>query len=307
MATDGKRLLLEHGGAVVALEGAALERLVPALLPLLDGTRAVDEIVALLGRPARPAVEQALALLAGHGLLTEGPPLDAPRPFAAAAESLSATRRDGPSPHEVRHRLRDARVAVAGETPLAATVARELLRAGVGRVEPVDWNVALLEGRHDVAVAPAGSQDLAELEGWASRRNEDGVAWLALLPSDGRLAPVGPLVVPGETACLECYRLRRAATSDCREELRALTGTPSSARSAGVVDTLIAGVAALALLRYLAGLDPTLPGSFYALDLGVPLSLSRHRVLRVPRCPACSGVDSVAAPLPWFKEVSTGA
>ncbi|HWN23180.1 MAG TPA: TOMM precursor leader peptide-binding protein [Gaiellaceae bacterium] len=307
-AADGERLLLEHGGTVVVLEGAALKRLVPALLPLLDGTRALEEIVAQLGAPARPAVEHALALLADRGLLTEGPPLDElPEPFAASAESLAATRRDGASPQLAQQRLRDARVAVAGGRRLVATLSRELLRAGVGRVDHVDWEVTGLDGAYDVAVACAGPAELAELGEWDRHRNDDGVPWLALPPFDGRLAPIGPLVVPGETACLACYRLRRAATSDCREELRALEHTPSAARAATALESLVAGVAALALLRYLAGLDPTLPGSFYALDAGVPLSLSRHRVLRVPRCPACSEVDVLAAPLPWFKEISDGA
>jgi len=307
-AADGERLLLEHGGTVVVLEGAALKRLVPALLPLLDGTRALEEIVAQLGAPARPAVERALALLSGLGLLTEGPPLDElPEPFAASAESLAATRRDGASPHTVRRRLREARVAVAGAPRLAATLTRELLRAGIGRVDHVGWEAVGLHTTHDVAVAAAGPAELGELGDWGRRRNDDGVPWLALPPFDGRLAPIGPLVVPGETACLACYRLRRAATSDCREELRALEQTPSSARAATALESLVAGVAALALLRYLAGLDPTLPGSFYALDAGIPLSLSRHRVLRVPRCPACSEVDALAAPLPWFKEVSASA
>lgn len=308
-ASDGERLLLEHGGTVVVLEGGALKRLVPALLPLLDGTRGLEEIVAVLGEPARPAVARALALLAERGLLTEGPPLDdgVPEPFAVSAESLSATRRDGASPGEVRRRLREARVAVAGEDRVTATLTRELLRAGIGRVDQVDWDATSLDRTHDVAVAAAGPGELADLGDWDRRRNDDGVAWLALPPFDGRLAPIGPLVVPGETACLACYRLRRAATSDCREELRTLEGSPSSARCASALESLVAAVAALALLRYLAGLDPTLPGSFYALDAGVPLSLSRHRVLRVPRCPACSEVDVLAAPLPWFKEVSASA
>lgn len=307
-ATDGERLLLEHGGTVVVLEGAALKRLVPALLPLLDGTRELDAIVAQLGVPARPAIEQALALLAGRGLLTEGPPLDElPEPFAASAEALSATRRDGASPHEVHRRLRAARVAVAGGPRLAATLTRELLRAGVGRVDRVGWEATGLDRAYDVAVAAAAPHELSELADWDRRRGDDGIAWLALPPFDGRLAPIGPLVVPGETACLACYRLRRAATSDCRDELRALERTPSSARAATALESLVAGVATLALLRYLAGLDPTLPGSFYALDAGVPLSLSRHRVLRVPRCPACSEVDALAAPLPWFKEISASA
>ena len=307
-AGDGERLLLEHGGNVVVLEGRALKRLVPALLPLLDGTRGLEEIVALLGTPARPAVEQALALLAARGLLTDGPPLrELPDPFAASAESLSATRRDGASPSEISRRLRQARVAIAGGPRLAATLARELLRAGAGRVDHVSWEAEGLDGTHDVAVAAARPDELAELSAWDRRRHDDGVAWLALPPFDGRLAPIGPLVVPGETACLACYRLRRAATGECREELRALEGAPSTARGSTALESLVAGVAALALLRYLVGLDPTLPGSFYALDAGVPLSLSRHRVLRVPRCPACSEVDVLAAPLPWFKEVSASA
>jgi len=307
MTTDGGRLLLEHGGAVTVLEGGALKRLVPALLPLLDGMRDVDEIVAILGAPARPAIEHALVLLAAHGLLTDGPPLDEPRPFAAAAQSLSALRRDGPSPHEIHRRLREARIAVAGETPQAAALARELLRAGTGLVEPVAWRAGALDGTHDVGVAVAGAGELGELDAWAGSRSEDGLAWLALLPFDGRLAPIGPFVVPGETACLECYRLRRAATTDCRDELRALEGSRAPARDSSALDAVVTGVAAFALLRYLGGLDPTLPGSFYALDVGVPLTLSRHRVLRVPRCPACSGVDTLAAPLPWFKEISAGA
>lgn len=307
-ANDGERLLFEHGGTVVVLEGGALRRLVPALLPLLDGTRGLEEIVALLGPPARPAIEGALALLASRGLLTDGPPLqDLPKPFAASAESLAATRRDGASPDTVVRRLLEARVAIAGASPRAASLARELLRAGAGRMDRVSWRADGLDGTHDVAVAAAGPDELADLSDWNRRRNEDGVAWLALPPFDGRLAPIGPLVVPGETACFECFRLRRAATSDCREELRTLEGSPVFARATTALESLVAAVAALALLRYLAGLDPTLPGSFYALDAGVPLSLSRHRVLRVPRCPACSEVESLAAPLPWFKELSVDA
>ena len=41
---EGK-VVLEFGQRIVNLEGRAAERLLPALLPLLDGTRAVDEIV----------------------------------------------------------------------------------------------------------------------------------------------------------------------------------------------------------------------------------------------------------------------
>src|ERR1043166_1660931 len=63
------RLLLEHGQTVVALEGGAVRTLLPTLLPLLDGTRTHDDLVARLGVAVRPALELALEVLASHGLL----------------------------------------------------------------------------------------------------------------------------------------------------------------------------------------------------------------------------------------------
>ena len=79
------KVVLEHGQRIVALEGRAVVRLLPALLPLLDGTRTLDEIVRILGDAARPAVENVLiAARAALGVLVDGPPVedDEPRPFA---------------------------------------------------------------------------------------------------------------------------------------------------------------------------------------------------------------------------------
>jgi hypothetical protein len=85
---DGDRLLLEHGQTVVALEGGAVRTLLPALLPILDGTRTIDALVERLGLAARPAIDRALEVLVSHGLLVEGP--DAPRELRAAAHAVAA-------------------------------------------------------------------------------------------------------------------------------------------------------------------------------------------------------------------------
>lgn len=308
LVADGDRLLLEFAGTVVAMEGAALKRLVPALLPLLDGSRTYEQIVADLGPAAEPAIAKALALLASHGALTDGPSLaQEPHPFRRSAEALAAARRDGPSPAAVLARLRSSCVAVAGDAALAEDVARSLLAAGVGAVRSVAWDSVALDGVCDMAVAVAAAGELPALRAWSRNRIEDGVCWLALPPFDGRLAPVGPLVVPGETACFECYELRRAANSDCRDELRSVECGAVPARSAAPVDALVAATAAIVVLRRLAGLDLVTPGAFYALELSMPLSLTLHRILRVPRCPACSPTATAAAPLPWFKVVSADA
>src|ERR687886_1970204 len=85
---DGDRLLLEHGQVVVVLEGAAVRTLLPALLPLLDGTRTVDDLAHRLGPAAREAIDHALETLAAHRLLADGP--EAPPPLRETAHAVAA-------------------------------------------------------------------------------------------------------------------------------------------------------------------------------------------------------------------------
>ena len=86
---DDGRVLLERAGTLVTLEGAAANALLPRLLPLLDGTRSVDELVAQLGPAIGPAVKKALGLLAENELLVEGPCVD-DGPATAAATYVAA-------------------------------------------------------------------------------------------------------------------------------------------------------------------------------------------------------------------------
>src|SRR5213592_2330304 len=85
---DGDRLLLEHGQAVVVLEGGAARAFLPALLPLLDGTRSYDDLLERLGVPARRALDLALDVLSRHGLLVEGP--EAASDVRAAAHAVAS-------------------------------------------------------------------------------------------------------------------------------------------------------------------------------------------------------------------------
>src|SRR5262249_8120457 len=121
LVEDGDRLMLEHGRSVVVLEGGAVRTLLPALLPLLDGSRTLDGLAARLGRAVRPAIAQALGLLAENELLVEGsvPPgaPDAARVVAAAS---------GLPVSVVAERLAGSSVGVVGAAPSAELVARML-------------------------------------------------------------------------------------------------------------------------------------------------------------------------------------
>jgi bacteriocin biosynthesis cyclodehydratase domain-containing protein len=303
VATGDGRVVLEHGQRTVSLEGRAAERLVPALLPLLDGRRTLDEIVQVLGAPARPAVERALGALAEHGVLEEGPPLpdDLPPPVAGTAELLASLRPGSRPVAETGKAVAACSVAVAGEGTAGVEVARLLRIGGVG-IE----RAAVVEPGVDLTVCAPSGQERSRLKEWNTQALETRAPWLQVLPFDGRYASIGPLYLPGDTCCFECFRIRREANLEAGVELSELDGPAASDAAAPMLDAIVGGLAALLVSGWLVHGDHYAPGAFYAIELLPTLGLSVHHVYRVPRCPACSGLADVSPPLPWHKEVPVG-
>jgi bacteriocin biosynthesis cyclodehydratase domain-containing protein len=275
--------VLRYAGSVLEFEGAAAEGLLPHLLPLLDGTRTVDDVVAELGDPVRPAVEHALSLLRAHDLLTEGR-----RDVGRCPELIAAT--TGRSVAEVALRLARAEIAVLGSGPPAEPIGRLLRASGLEQVGRIEWHEPP-PPRGLVVAAPA-ADEVGRLAAWNTRALAAQAEWMQLLPFDGRFAAVGPVFVPGETACHECFLVRRDATI-----------APSRDRTSGdypgspALDAVLAGLAAhLALCHVAAGGDA---GTLLAVELVPDLRCTRHFVYRVPRCPACSTVAHRVALAPW--------
>jgi bacteriocin biosynthesis cyclodehydratase domain-containing protein len=294
---DDDRLLLEHGQSVVVLEGAAVTALLPRLLPLLDGTRTSDDLTARLGAQVRPAIDHALEVLAAHDLLLEGP--DAPSAERSTAHAVAAVFDLDPS--VAAGRLREAVVGIVGSSPAAAEIARMLRLSGVGDVRRLGRR-----RRADVALAVVapGEDELEELRAWNRRANDAGTRWLAVRAYDGRLAAVGPLIVPGESCCYECVLLRRAANVEYGDLLTEIEAAPLAAGADAALETIVAGLAAHFALRWVAGHDVTLPGVLFAVEARPTVSIVEHPVLRVPRCPVCSGVGRSPARLPWHEAVA---
>ena len=297
VVADGSRLLLEHGGRLVTLEGRAVQALLPSLLPLLDGTRTRDDIAVALGRPVEPAVVRALALLARHGLLVDGEP-GAPdgTPRTAAASYVEAvTRRT--SVAGAAGALGEARVVVLGSGVEAEAAAGQLRDTGFVRVErrPIDRPA----DADALVVAAPCPDELEELASVNRRRLDDGGAWIQVLPYEGRHLVVGPLFLPGQSACRECYVARRGACSGYEEDFERVEAVPPRAAAPPPLASAAAALAAVLALRWCTVRDPTLPGSLYALEPGPVIRLSHHRLLRVPRCRACSPQQAV--PSPWHQ------
>jgi bacteriocin biosynthesis cyclodehydratase domain-containing protein len=220
-----------------------------------------------------------------------------PAPVAGAA-SLLAALQPGGAPGVTAGEIASRTVAVVGSGGAGVEAARLLRAAGaeVSRAETV-------VGGYDLVVCAAAPPELPLLAEWNDVALEIGAPWLQVLPFDGRYAAVGPLYLPGETCCRECFRRRRSAGSDASEELALLDSEPATYPTAPAVDALVGGLAAHLALSWLVLADHHSPAAFYAIELQPAVTVTMHHVHRVPRCPRCSGLVDVAPPLPWYKEM----
>jgi bacteriocin biosynthesis cyclodehydratase domain-containing protein len=294
---DGDRLLLEYAQSLVVLEGAAVRTLLPVLLPLLDGTRSVDDLAARLGPAAKPAIEAALELLGDYGVVIDGP--DAPSSIRDAARAIAAAHRLAPA--AAADRLRGITVSLAGSGAARLDVARLLAAAGIGSVRRLPWSG---RGRTDLALVVPATDELDRLPAWNRTALASKTPFLVVRPWDGRMAAVGPLVLPGQTCCYECLLLRRGANSGFGADLPDVEATPLAVAPDPAVTALAAAVAAHVAVRWAIGGDRSVPGVLYTVEPSPALRLGEHAVLRVPRCPACSVAERAAPPLPWHAAVA---
>jgi bacteriocin biosynthesis cyclodehydratase domain-containing protein len=298
-AAGEEALTLEYGGRAVCLEGKAVSLLVPSVLPLLDGTRTVAELEESFEEAFRPAVRRIVSLLATHDALVEGPPIEVADPAAGAAALMHASLYDGLTPSEALERVAAAEVEVVGAGAAADDVTRLLTKSGARLTRRVSWEEAGSTG--DIVVAAPAGAELPTLATWNARALERRVEWLQVLPFNGLFAAVGPLYLPGETCCYECYQRRRASNVAYPDEFWRLERQPALFPTAPPAVAMIAGLAATTVLRWITARDPRAAGVLFALELDPFPRVGEHVVLRVPRCSACSPAGGLPDPLPWHR------
>jgi hypothetical protein len=276
-------------GRAVVLAG--VDPAVRGALALLDGTRDHDRLLRdAASQGCSPVITaRVLTLLDGAGLLDDA----AGRAPAAALDRAQRDRLGpdlaalrlvaGGDPGEVLRRRRAARVVVDGAGRVGAAVAALLAAAGVGLVEPVDDGLARPE---DCGVGGLSPAAVGEQRGEAARRGLPGSTTgpgrapltlpdlVVLAPAGGLPVPeppqlvphllaeaggetgvVGPLVLPGRSACLRCIDLARADVDPGWPALALQLTEPHRgvAPADGVLAVAVAAQAALQALTFLDG------------------------------------------------------
>jgi bacteriocin biosynthesis cyclodehydratase domain-containing protein len=312
---DSRGLVLKRGIDQVVLEGGEAAGVLQTLSSALgNGGATAEEAASLFAEPDRPRIMELLSYLARRRFVApvNGSPAD------EAETGLDVLYwQFGRSRQGVAHALADVRVAFVGVNRLTAQMAAALCDVGFGPVQVVDDPLLRSEGFFDDGAWPDALPAPAEAEAW-KRGLAPGAATCLVATSDfggqALLLPwnrfavehgmhflsvtlqdligyVGPFVVPGESACLECLRGRQNANLANPAERRlaephAHEGQRMAASHPAML-AVTAQVAAFELHRFYAGLPQWKVGQLVEVNLTAS-AVAARKVLKAPRCPVCS-------------------
>ena len=241
------------------------------ILPLLDGRRPQDEIIAALAnRHSTADVHRALAALAARGYVVSGG-YEMERGWAAYWSALGA------SPRWAEERLASSRVAIAGDD---GRLARRLdaLDVAVGAENP-SLSVVVCADYFD-----EGHDSLNR------RHISSGAPWMLLRPK-GMHPLFGPVFRPAEHGpCWTCLAHRLRGHQEVHTFLRNRGGEDAAflpnAAAPAVLDAVL-GLATAEIAKWLVFGDAA-PLHERAISLDVArLKSEHHPTMCRPQCPAC--------------------
>ncbi|APR78775.1 TOMM biosynthesis cyclodehydratase protein C [Minicystis rosea] len=271
-------LLVRSDLVTSQITGSDARRLMEKLLPLLDGSRDRAAILAALGG-APAAVAAFLDRLVARGAVEAVP--EAP-PSARARGQRLFFRAWSADADAATARLVAAHVVVAGRSRWAQAAARELAAAGVDAIEgPLALRdvAAALARRSEstlviAAVPPEDTERLARLTQAASVPS----LWAR---RSGTVVAIGPLVIPGQTACRVCAMETSvsAALSEMNRERAVRGGTAS--------DGLLGHLVALEAIKVITRYAPTHLGGRTLIQDLVSWESTLHTLVRLPWCRVC--------------------
>ncbi len=321
---DEKDLVIRRGCVQLRLSGDGVHEIVREVLERASaaGGAVEDEIVDSFAAPVRDGVKALLGELRSRRLLVDADDKQPPRLPEGPLEIFYWHFRSSPS--MVVERMAESPIAVLGVNEISRRLAATLVASGVTSHEVIDYpllrNVSFFdaEGRLDRGPSkwPADLREPTSFEAWSARNdavkclvatadfggaqmmrrwNEFAVAsrihFLPVMLQD-LIGTIGPLVVPGETACFECLRVRQDANSDDPESTHVAEGAEFSGQSVvghhPAFTSVLGDLAALELTRfYGGGLPSPRAGTLIEVKL-LSTHVSTRKVLKLPRCRVCS-------------------
>jgi ribosomal protein S12 methylthiotransferase accessory factor len=196
--------------------------------------------------------------------------------------------------------LQAALQAQGGGTELQTGSEREITRESISALAP---NCHILVSCFD--------KGFSSTHHWINRASLEHRVPAIYAESRGHTALVGPLVLPGQTACYMCYRMRSVA---CEEDFNAAMSYEEfldrqkrpALHERGTLPTMppyVASLLTLDILKCLLSLSqPPLAGKVLEVD-ALSLRVDIHAVLQKPDCPVCQLKKKWDRPHPLLSEL----
>ncbi|MDQ1733830.1 MAG: hypothetical protein QOH56_81 [Pseudonocardiales bacterium] len=301
---DGRRLVsLQVDSpvkeAILALAKPAEAGQGPETLPDM----VTPEVLAASTALDAEALQQLIDLLVRLSLIdiddaARGPDTaSAANPRSLGAAFVSAVSFDRHTPHSIADRLaaRSVWVVNAGGGELLRTLLAAGLRARSVSMSDLEQSV---DGTSIVVADAADFGSMLDLLGVNELSLRHNFSWLPISTFDGDVLRVGPLVIPGQTACFDCALTRFASNVEFGVLYRDVVAPAPAAATSAALRAWASAIAALTLLSWIGTADDTIPGTIRTLS-PADLTMRSATVYRVPRCSSCGAADFLPLAAPW--------
>jgi molybdopterin-synthase adenylyltransferase len=324
-------VLLKRGALETFIAGERAGEVLALILELAGNAGATrDELLAAFAAPDRPAVDGVIDSLLERKILKSKTEGEEEEGLAAAESSLDLFYWSfGQQSRDAVARMNQRKLSILGVNQISRQLAQALAATGVESVSVIDypllrnlrlfhedgslradlWNLpapveyqawadGLDRGMIDCLIATADFGGLHWMRQWNEVCVRHGIHFLPVVLQN-LIGYVGPLVIPGETACFECVRGRQNShfenpTSYRAAELAAFEGQAIAGFHPSMASVL-GDIATIELTKfYGGGLPMRRTGTLIEVNLLQP-AITTHRVLKLPRCPVCSPLLSRAA------------
>lgn len=325
--SDG--VLLKRGCTVLKINGAGAAQAVNSILThLTTEPSSTEEIVQTFAEPSREAVRQILARLQKHRMVV---PADSSIPPAEEQETALDIFywHFGETTKQVEASLSTQRLVILGVNDISRQLSMALIQTGAKNfcvvdapllrnirlfaddgtildgawptdtaVRPLDygeWSRQAKPSPGDCLIATSDFGGHAILKDWNSYCIQHQCHFLPVSLHD-QIGYVGPLVIPGETACFECLLLRQNSHHPDLATARAIQAATFGSKVVTghhpSMASILGDVAAIELTKFYGG---NFPAKRAGTVIEVNLLASRmtpRKVLKVPRCRVCSELMS---------------
>jgi len=315
-------VILKRGSVEVMIGGERASEVVQNVLDVVNQKGATkEEICGVFATPDRPAVAYLVDELSKRFLLVR----------SSDVVSETETQLDvfywhfGQRVSEVTKRLNSKHFVIMGVNQISRRLANSLNETGIDNIQVVDWPAvrcvtdsnktewdgfpnepldfeiwekSLQHQTLDCLIATSEFGGLQLMRRWNEFCVESNCIFMSIILKD-LMGYIGPIVIPHETACFECFLARRNANLEEPEIKNLADNISSDGQSVTgyhpIMASILGDIAAMELIKFYAGLVPMFNvGRLIKMNM-LACKLDSHKVLKIPRCRVCSPLNKYSS------------